>query len=799
MTTKEKFSTALMEEDDKLAFKKLFHRVKRSWYWFALACVVGGGIGYLYTQATPPSFELRSLFLIEDDNMTEMALDIPFASKMQGKSSLQNHIGVITSYAINRQVLENLDWSTTWYRKLTFRDEELYEDKPFDVLFDRNSINLKNVPIHVQMLDTTTYSLRVDSKAMVNGREIDLQFTQKGKFGAPFASNYFNFTLYPENVQKDEEYFFVFNDFEDQVSHYLGNLVVEEVDPNSQADLVSLSMQDNVPQKAADYLNELSSVYINYELREKNHQSQTTVQFIDSQLKDVVDTLKVAGNNYTSFRSQNQIVDLNQEGGIIMDQLVKLDSEKSQVQSHLDYYRNLQKYLNDTEKMKQVVAPSVVGIVDESLNNMVVRLTELYRQREIISYTAQEKNPKLIQIDNEISLVIRNLKENLRNLINNAIVQIQGIDRRIEKVNRQLARYPKTEQEMINMKRMFELNNELYTFLLKKRAEAAITHASNVADTKVLDSARTELAYYMGPYLIKNVGIGIIGGMMVPLVIILLATYYYDRIKSAEDIEQYSDIPVIGNIVISTANSGSEFLTAVDNPRSAIAEAFRELRTNLQFIFPDFKKSQTTIIGVNSVIPGEGKSFTAANLASMIAINNKRVLLVDCDLRKPSLHTRLKYKNKEGLSTYLTSFSTFEDVVRQTRVDNLYFVSAGPVPPNPSELLENGKFEDLINKAKESFDYIIFDNPPISLVSDGIIIGQKVDINLFVTRQDYSKKSEIKYIDHVHKKKSMQNAGIILNGINLSKHAHVGAYGADYSYKKKSSNYYFNSSPSHAG
>ena len=173
--------------------------------------------------------------------------------------------------------------------------------------------------------------------------------------------------------------------------------------------------------------------------------------------------------------------------------------------------------------------------------------------------------------------------------------------------------------------------------------------------------------------------------------------------------------------------------------------------------------------------------------------------MVDCDLRKPGLHNRLKYKNKEGLSTYLTDFSSFEDIVRQTRVDNLHFISAGPIPPNPSELLENGKFEELIDKCKEIYDYIIFDNPPLSIVSDGIVIGQKVDINLFVTRQDFSKKNEVKFIDHVHKKKSMKHAGIILNDIHLSKHAHVGSYGSEYSYKKKNSSYYFDSSPSYTG
>ena len=792
-TTMESLSKEL-ERQDMIAIKKFIHKLKRNWYWFGIACFIGAGLGYLHAKVTSPTYQLESLYLVKSESQSKINMNFPMAGSLgSGYVVLQNHIGILTSYSINRQVLANLDWSTSWFQELMFRDEEMYGDEPFDVLFDENAVNLKGIPIHVQMLDSSAYRIQVDEKAFVYGKEIELKLNQKGIIGTPFSSEYFHFTLYPKNVRVGDSFYFEFNNIEDLAESYMNRLDVEIVDKD--ADLIKLSLVDNVPQKATDYLNELSKVYINYELSEKNHLSATTINFIDSQLKDVIDTLKVAGNNFTSFRSKNQIVNMSQEGGMIMQQLVELDKEKSDIQTHLEYYRNLQQYLDDTEKMKQVVAPSVVGILDNSLNEMVTHLSDLYRKREVISYTAHEKNPKLIMIGNEIELVKRNLKENLRNLINNAIIQVQGLDRRIEKVNKQLTVYPKTEQQMLNMKRLYDLNNDLYTFLLKKRAEAAITHASNVADTEVLDQARSELAFYMGPSLLINVAGGLVGGFMIPLVVIVLAMYFYDRIKSAEDIEEYSDITVIGNIV--TANIGSEYLAAVDNPRSAIAESFRELRTNLQFIAP--KKNKSVVIGVNSVIPGEGKSFTSTNLASMIALNNKKVLLVDCDLRKPSLHNRLKYKNKEGLSTYLTDFSSFEDIIRQTRVENLLFISAGPIPPNPSELLENGKFDELIDKCREIFDYIVFDNPPLSLVSDGVVIGQKVDVNLFVTRQDYSKRSEIKFIDHMHKKKSMKNAGIILNDIHLSKHAHVGAYGAEYGYKKKNSSYYFDSSPSYTG
>jgi len=777
-----------LEQEDIARIKKLLNRILRNWYWFILSGIVCVVLALYMTKITPPTFETHALMLVKGDkSSSDLVMEDLLMSHMSPvEPNVKDYIGMLTSYSMNRRVLENLDWATSWYKEEEFRDVELYGDEPFVITMKPEEKNLCFVPIHVAMVDSDHYRVVIDElfDDYYSGGKASVNITMTKKFGEPFESEYFNFTVWKKQDFPKGDFYFMFNDSRSQVNRYTKSINITESKERSH--LINISLTDSNPQKAIDYLNELCNVFIQFGLIEKNKKSANTVKFIDEQLSGVIDTLEVAGRNFSSFRSRNQIVNLSQEGDIIVQKLVKLESEKSEEQTRLDYYIDLQKYLNDKEKMKEMISPSVVGIMDPSLANLVRALSDLYSRREVISYTVKDKNPSYILINNEIDLTTQKLKENLSNLINNSKILLSNLTRRIENLNTQLQKFPKTEQELMNIKRSFDLNNELYTYLLKKRAEAAITHASNVPDTQILDQAGRDTTYQIGPSLVFNLALGIFGGIAIPFIIIMISAYFNDRLSSAEEIEQLSSLQIVGNLIQNGYKK--QLLPAVNNPRSAVAEAFRELRTNLRFLT---SKDNLKVISINSVIPREGKTFTAANLASMIAINSMKVLLIDCDMRKPSIHAHFGCENSIGLSTYLISKNTRKEIIQKTKIDNLYLISAGPVPPNPSEMLETGKLEQLIKEAKEEFDYIIIDNSPLSLVSDGIIISQFTDVNLFVLRQDYSTKGEVKFVNHMNAAKSMKNAGIILNGIQLGKHAHEGYYGAKYSYKKSYGHRYY--------
>ncbi len=776
-----------LEQEDIESLKKIFHRLVRNWYWFILSFLICVSLAFLLTKISSPSFKTNTLLLVKSDKSTSEIVMEGFMNPLGGKSTnIQDYIGILTSYSLNRRVLENLDWATSWYQEELFRDTELYKNEPFSVTMQPGDLNLQNVPIYISMADSSHYQVRIDETVELNQKNVKLNFSDKKKFGEAFKNKYFNFTIWKKAEDPGGETYFVFNNIRDQIRYYSRSLEIP-VDTKVKTNLIDVILTDSHPQKAIDYLNELSNVFVQFGLIEKNRQSASTVNFIDEQLSGVIDTLKVAGSNFSSFRSRNQIVNIGQEGDIIIQKVVELETERSNEQTRLEYYINLQDYMNDKEKMKQVISPSVVGITDASLTALITKLGELYSRREIISYTVKDKNPSYILINNEIELATRKLKENLATLINNSKIAISNLTRRIENMNAQLKLYPKTEQELMNIKRSFDLNNELYTFLLKKRAEAAITHASNVPDAQVLDQAASDTTIKTGPRMTMNIAIGGFAGLAIPFIIIMFANYFNDKITSAEEIEKLTAIQVIGNLI--TNYNKKEPLPTIKHPRSAIAESFRELRTNLRFLYPD---ESSKVISINSVIPREGKSFTAVNLASMIAINSMKVLLIDCDMRKPSAHKYLSCENTVGLSTYLIEQNERSEIIQKTQIENLSLISGGPVPPNPSEMLETGRLKQLINDCRQEFDYIVIDNSPLSLVSDAIIISQFTDINLFVLRQDYSTKGEVRFVNHMNKDKSMKNAGIILNDINIRKSANTGYYGAKYSFKSSYGfDYYF--------
>ena len=771
----ESFSNTL-EKEDSVAIKKFLHRILRSSLWLLLSISIGVLTAIVISKSLEPAYHSKALLLIKQaadpDVMNEGEVIQPLTKDI----NINDHNGVMKSSSLNKQVLDNLDWATTWFKTELFRDKELYGDEPFIVTMNREEANVFNVPVYISMVDSLHYSVKINDSFTHNGVKTSVNVSETKKFGEPFNNKYFNFTVWKKEKNPEGAFYFQFNDPREQTVEYTSKLEVDTEEGAS--NLINVGLIDTHPKKAADYLNELSTVFIQFGLIEKNKRSASTVKFIDNQLTGVIDTLNETGRNFTSFRSENQIINIGQEGDLIMQKLGQLETERSDEQARLTYYENLNRYMSDKEKMQQIIAPSVAGITDQSLTNLVTKLTDLYSRREVLSYSVQEKNPSLVLVNNEIAMTTQSLKENLSNLLNNSRITISNLDRRISGMRAQLQAYPKTEQELMNIQRSFDLNNELYTYLLKKRAEAAITHASNVSDAQVVDQAEENTAIMIGPKPVFNIMLGGLAGLMIPIFFMLIGSYFNDRINSAEEIEQLTSIQIVGNIVNNSHRK--EPIPAIKYPRSALAESFRELRTNLRFLY---SHENSKVISVNSVIPREGKSFTALNLASMIAMNSMKVLLIDCDLRKPSLHKQFGCQNYSGLSTYLITQHEKQDIIQKTKIENLFLISGGPVPPNPSEILETGRLEQLIQEAREEYNYIIIDNAPLSLVSDGIIISQFTDVNLFVLRQDYSKKGEVRFINHMHVNKSMINAGIILNDIHVRRHAQVGYYGAQYIYK----------------
>ncbi len=744
--------------------KKIIFLLLRQWHWLLLFALIGLGGAYVYTRLTKPTYSISSSILIPEKSTGMDMKDLFEGALMdQSNTKINNQIEILKSSFTINQTLQNLNWHTSWYKRNIVLWNGIYNKEPFDVQEPQGFANPAGVRIFITPLSGNTYNISVDEQYMHGSTIIDISFMSQGEFGRPFKNEYFNFTLLKKIANSNPvegEFYFVFNDQMQMVRSYQKRLDASVKDEKS--DIVVCSIQGEEPQKEGDFLNELVNVYIDQKMNIQNEAQRRSLDFINTQLTGISDSLDRAGTKFTEFRSTNKIIDLGAEGTLVMNSLKEIESERAKSQIQLDYFRNVLSYLEKSGDLTKLVSPSVVGIEDVSLNSLVIKLGELFNRRQVLSFTAKANNPTLIMLDKELTDTRNRLNENLRNLIENATKSINSLKERQANIGFQLNKLPEKEQKMINIQRQFTLTNEIYTFLLQKRAETNIALASSISDVRIIETADPATAIRIGLTTKMILPIGLILGLSVPILFLLLSNFFDNRIRTQEDVENNTQLPIVGNIM---HNNEAMELAVFSNPKSSIAESFRDLRTNLEFMLSD---PGGKVISIHSTNPGEGKSYNAANLATILSMNDKKVLLIGADMRKPKLHKTFDLENKQGLSTYLIGYDTFEQIVFQTAIPNLSVITSGPIPPNPAEILSKPAMKSMIDEARSKFDYIILDNAPVSLVTDGIIAGRLSDLNIFILRFGVSHKHQIEMINQFASSKKVNDIAIIVNDIKAN-------------------------------
>jgi len=769
-------------QEEGIDIKKLSYLLFKQWHWFLLFSILGIGCAYLYTQLINPKYQVNTSILVTKNSSQIDIKDLFKATPDQSDKNIYNQIEIIKSYYPINKALLNLNWHTSWYKKEWMVWRDIYKAEPFDVVPGQNFSNPKGIAIYITPTSNEMFKVSVNGELTKNKVKTKIKFESKGEFGRPFTNGYFNFTLTKKAVidePVDGAYKFVFNDLNDATLFLQNKLNVTL--KAKKGEIIQCTIEGEEPVKYSEFLNELINVFIESKMLLQNEVNQRSLDFINGQLTGISDSMNTAGTEYTEFRSRNEIIDLGSERTIVMNNLKEIGTERAKSQMQLDYFHNLSSYLGKSGDIKQLVAPSVVGIEDASLNAMVLKLGELYNRRQFLSFSVSDSNPKLINIDKEITQTRNLLSENLRNLIDNATNTINSLKNREATISAQMNKLPKKEQQLINIQRQVDMTSEIYTFLLQKRAEMKIALASSIPDVQIIDLARAETAIPIGlPNKIILI-IGLIIGFALPFGLILLVNSLDVHIRTQEDIEDNTTIPILGNIIHDQSNSA---ITVYENPKSIIAESYRAFRTNLQFMLSE---PNGRIISIQSTNPNEGKSFISINLATILAMNNKKVLLIGADMRKPKLHKVFEMNNEHGLSTCLIGHDTIDEVIFATSVVNLFLLPSGPIPPNPSEILGKPEMKMLLDKVRAGFDYVILDNAPTALVTDGIIVSQLSDLNIFILRYGFSRKQQLGMINHYAEKQMISHLAIVVNDIKSN------AFGYAFSKYSRYESYHKNS------
>jgi tyrosine-protein kinase Etk/Wzc len=751
-----------LKEEETIDIRKFVVKLFRNWYWFAISIFITYTVAYLITRWAAPEFMVNATLIINDEKKSTAELLINALDRYGARKNVENEITILKSYKMAyRTITELRDFEISYFFVGRMRTTMGYKSPPFKVVFDSASNNLKNYPIHITILNKKEYLLEIDGGKGIN---------QVQKFGVPYIDKSFNFTIFLKDYNASStKYYFVINDINSLVNAYRDKLSVSTND--KKGTVLTLSTTGLVAEMEADYLNKLMEVYIKNGLEEKNQTAINTINFIDEQLATVVDSLHKAEDKLQNFRLSNRILDISSEGNAIMSRLEKVQTEKITLDMQLRYYKYIQNYIEKKKDFRELVAPSVMGIADPLLNSLVSELANLYGERSVLSINAQQNYPGLSLINAKIQNTLDALKENMREIINSANLSLTEINKRQESVEKEIQRLPVTERNLLTIQRDFKLNDQIYDFLLQRRAEAAIARASNVADNKVLDAASSLNCEQIAPKTSRNKMIAIVLGILIPLSILILIEFFNERIIEPKDIEKTTSVSIYGSI------GHNEKLTDIpvfDNPKSAIAESFRALRTNLQYVL---RSEEQKIICISSTISGEGKTFCAVNLASIIAQSNKKTLLMSLDMRKPKIHKVFNLTNEKGLSTYLIGKTTYEDVILKTHINNLYVASSGPIPPNPAELIDTPLMDKFVERAKKDFDVIIMDTPPLAIVTDAYLLTRFASAFLFVVRQNYSTKAVLQLVDDLHFKRGFTNIGILINDVKIDSY-----YGRKYGY-----------------
>lgn len=746
-----------IESKDKEIRQNVILKYIKNWYWFLLFCILGAVGGFVVFKLTPASYKVQSRLLIPTEDNALSAL-LPFDSPIMPKNQkIENQIGILQSFTLYKKALENLGWKTTFYSNQGYYWFELYENKPFEITVPNGAYNTSGFELEIVALNDFEFEITGDGEIFQDGANQKVQFKERGKFNSPFKNAHFEFVLDKKNCIPGEKYILFFNDFNQLTQNYLKSVKITLEDNKSE--LINVQLVGPNPKKSADFINELNQVFISFGMKKKNQTSENSINFIDTTLVGISNSLKNAELNLSNYRKDNKVLDMGTEATVIYQKLEEIENEKYLAKMRIDYYRNLQSYMGDAKKIKQMVNPSIIGVTDPGLTSLLPKLTDLYSKREVLSYSVEPNNPSLILLEKEIQNASNALLENLNNLLKNAEIEMQSMENRFAAIQARLEKLPDTERKLVSIQRDFTLNNELYTYMLQKKAEASISLASNIPQVQIIDDAMVEAAEQVGPNLMMNVIAGLGLGFVIPFIFILLADLFNTKLETIEEVSKLTKLPTLDGIIHSNYKNS---LPVFNNPQSGIAESFRVLKVNLRNALnnPDKK-----VISVNSLVSGEGKSFISSNLASILSMgaNEKKVLLIEGDLRKPMLNGLFGKNGGIGLSSYLSHDNNFNEIVIETPYPNLFFIPAGDMPSNPTELLENGRFANFIEEARKRFDYVILDNAPVSLVPDGLMTSKHADANIFILRLNYSRKKEVREINKTIDVNGIKNAIIVIN------------------------------------
>ncbi len=780
-------------KEDYINIYELLWKMLEKWHLFAICVVVALLFAFVITKYSVPQYETEATLLIKNnENLLGGSSALSGLIGSDAKSNFQNQVGIIQSKSLVKRTIKALDFYTTTYQKVNFHNSDIYKSAPFEVEVDLYRSQPVGVLVDVNLLNANSCEISYKSKDNVPlydyaedclaEEKVNVKgTTQKVKYGEWVSTGGMRFKISLKDPQKWDEtysklsYAFVINDLNAVVKQF-SSLVVSNVDKDGS--IVALKMKHENPEKAKDFVNMLCKLYIDATFEEKNHINVATIEFVNSQINSISDSLNAAERHREAFQKNNNTLNLTNDAAYLYERTKDLEVEKAQIFTQRSYYNALEDYVNKADLEGSIAVPSTMGIEDPILNKLVETMTMLKLEKDRLLTTLTPKSPKIKELTTQIETTRKQIQESLKTINKHLDITQKELKRQQNLLQSEIDKLPSTQRNMINIERQFKFNDEIYNFLYQKRAEAEIAKNAAIPDHKIIDAA--EIAQKVYPKTAINFLIAILLGLAGPAAYIFIRVQMNKTIENKEDLEKISTSPILG--YIPQLEEGSVKMVMFNRSRSFIADSFRSIRTNIKFVLNSKGEQEGgKVILVTSTAPNEGKSSISMNIASVFSLQGKKTLLLEYDLRKPRLHKFFHLDATKGISSYLISQNTLDEVIHHTEFENFDVLCSGPVPPNATELIDSDKNKELLSELRKRYDYIVIDTPPTSLFSDAQCLLSGADVNLYVVRAGETDRNMLRISLNELTQRSDAKVYFIMNGVKTA----MQKYGYSYGYGKR--------------
>ena len=768
-------------------FATLYRTIVLNWYWFVLSLIIFGSLGAIYLRYTTPMYQSTAKLLIKDEsgsnrrgqslqNMSNLGI-------ISNSTGIDNEMEILTSHSLAEDAIRDLKLYVNYSTKGRVKDVILYRNQPLNVDVDPGHLEKLNAPIDLTITKDSifyivsgTYYVPTNDNSnegpySINRKITNLPATIATRAGIITISSNYGHTLKNSDVLNVS-----ILSPRMAANKYTSELQVSQTAKSTS--IAQLQLTDEVPQRSLDYLKQLAIVYNRQANEDKNTIALRTDKFINDRLSKINTELGKTEGELQNYKQKNGIVELQMNAGNSVANQNNSELKLADVETQIELFNTIAREVESSSRNLTQVIPSNVGLDDQSSTSLINKYNELVLERNRLLRSASESSP----IVEPLTAQIRELNGNIRRAIaaarQNLLIQRDAVSAQVNKYNGQVAETPQQERMLTQIDRQQEVKSGLYLMLLQKREENSISLAATADKGKLIDDP--QLVGKISPKSTSIMMVALLIGLVIPVLVILVLQFFRYKIEGHDDVARLTKLPIIADVAVASNKAkGKADIVVHENQNNQMEEIFRSMRTNLQFML---KEGQKVVLFTSST-SGEGKTFNAANLSVSFGLLGKKVILVGLDIRRPRLAELFGINDhKHGITNLLvkdnpTAEELQEQILPSGVNKNLDLLMAGPIPPNPAELIARNSLDIIINLLKEKYDYIMIDTAPVGLVTDTLQIARVVDASIYMCRADYTPKSSFNLINALANENKFPNMAIVLNGIDMSKRKYSYYYG----------------------